>query len=429
MATRHSDAVIKGDAACCTNMDEAALLASLVDMHCGRGADGSDIGGNGRVEGVGGNAPGDAKGTSPANPSTDSSEPGANGEGVPNVVWRVIFRNALGRTPYFVASHAASKQLVISVRGSLSLSDAATDVWAVPAPLPKGIDGDVFGAKSPPCAHEGILRAAENLLRDLQKYEVLETLLLKPGAKYNGWSVLVTGHSLGAGVAAILTLLLRHAWRKTHPKQVARLRCHAFSPPGGLLSRRVAKASSEFITSVFVEDDIVPRLALSTIQLLRDECIAALATSQLSKFEVMRGGTSALCGSTGGDIEECQRPVVNLSMVEDEDGRRPEVVWNREVSPTDAGAQLIELHRSSQQTRARAMWPPGQLVMLRKDSVRAGACWRAERLLHPEQLQRIKLTATMMLHHLPNNVLCAIQESRAAEQPIDPSLRSKLALL
>ena len=51
-----------------------------------------------------------------------------------------------------------------------------------------------------------------------------------------------TGHSLGAGVAAILALLLRRAWRDVHPDHAALLRCIALSPPGGLLSRGVAEA-------------------------------------------------------------------------------------------------------------------------------------------------------------------------------------------
>ena len=56
----------------------------------------------------------------------------------------------------------------------------------------------------------------------------------------------VAGHSLGAGVAAVLALLLRRAWRDAHPEHVARLRCFVLAPPGGLLSRGVAEASAAF---------------------------------------------------------------------------------------------------------------------------------------------------------------------------------------
>ena len=107
----------------------------------------------------------------------------------------------------------------------------------------------------------------------LSRSGVLDALLLRPGAACAGWSLLVTGalaygyrlhgigfqapcapmrahagastvtgHSLGAGVAAIVALLLRRAWRDVHPDHAGRLRCIALSPPGGLLSRGVAEA-------------------------------------------------------------------------------------------------------------------------------------------------------------------------------------------
>ena len=42
-----------------------------------------------------------------------------------------------------------------------------------------------------------------------------------------GYQLVVTGHSLGAGAATLLSILLK----PTYPE----LRCFAFSPPGGLL--------------------------------------------------------------------------------------------------------------------------------------------------------------------------------------------------
>lgn len=42
-----------------------------------------------------------------------------------------------------------------------------------------------------------------------------------------GFGLVLVGHSLGAGTAAILAILLR----QTHPD----LQCFAYSPPGGLL--------------------------------------------------------------------------------------------------------------------------------------------------------------------------------------------------
>ena len=160
VAVRHATAVIEGNQ-CCTQLDEAALLVSLADMHLGRGVDGGGGGGLGRQSLGGGEAAGGEA---------------AGGEAAPHTVWRGVFRNEVHRTPYFVAAHAAARQLVVCVRGSLSLADAATDMMAEAAPLPRGIDGDAGGGGEPQYAHRGILLAAEGMLLDLERCAVFEAL-------------------------------------------------------------------------------------------------------------------------------------------------------------------------------------------------------------------------------------------------------------
>jgi len=173
VAIRHAAAVIEGNQ-CCTQLDEAALLVSLADMHLGRGVDGGGCGGGEEAgwQSVGG---GSATGGEEAGGEEAGGEE-AGGEGAPHTVWRGVFHNDVHRTPYFVAAHAAARQLVVCVRGSLSLADAATDMMAEAAPLPRGIDGDAGGGGEPQYAHRGILRAAEGLLLDLERCGVLEAL-------------------------------------------------------------------------------------------------------------------------------------------------------------------------------------------------------------------------------------------------------------
>jgi hypothetical protein len=79
---------------------------------------------------------------------------------------------------------------------------------------------------------QGILEAAVHIANEL-KEKVLLAPLFAPGGRAEGWKVIVTGHSLGAGTAALLALLLR--------SQFPDLVCWAFSPPGALVSRRLAE--------------------------------------------------------------------------------------------------------------------------------------------------------------------------------------------
>ena len=164
VAVRHATAVIEGNQ-CCTKLDEAALLVSLADMHLGRGVDGDGGGGGG---GGGGGELGWQ--------SLGGGEE-AGGEGAPHTVWRGVFHNDIHRTPYFVAAHATARQLVVCVRGSLSLADAATDMMAEAALLPRGIEGDAgAGGGALQYAHRGILHAAEGLLLDLERCGALAAL-------------------------------------------------------------------------------------------------------------------------------------------------------------------------------------------------------------------------------------------------------------
>lgn len=66
---------------------------------------------------------------------------------------------------------------------------------------------------------------------------------------------MVTGHSLGAGVASILTLLIKLSDGFKFPNLV----CYAFSPPGSLFSFPLAQYCKEFITAVVIGNDLVPR--------------------------------------------------------------------------------------------------------------------------------------------------------------------------
>lgn len=249
--------------------------------------------------------------------------------------------------------------------------------------------------------------------------------------------LVITGHSLGAGVASILALLLRRAWRD---KPVS-IRCVAFSPPGGTLSKRVAEAMRSYTMSPLIEDDWVSRFSLSTLQLLRDEVVHALVHSDLSKAAITR---PVLCSGfaclqsllarhpalhpalgeveTGAEAEDAQRQLD--SAVTSVFGAHAEAPFEvgmgldeRSAPPT--AAHLLHGYRQSAcSVRARPMWPPGQLVLLsRTGGESLGGCcgvggtWRADELNDARQLQRIVLTPSMIWDHFPDRVLGAIQSA------------------
>ncbi|KXZ56550.1 hypothetical protein GPECTOR_1g494 [Gonium pectorale] len=111
--------------------------------------------------------------------------------------------------------------------------------------------------------------------------------LRPPGLDLTGWRVVVTGHSLGGGAAALLAMRLRAAL----PAAV-NVRCWAFSPPGSLASPRLSCALSPFTVSVVSGKDLIPRLSLHTLERYRDEMITALARCSCSKAALLLIGLS-----------------------------------------------------------------------------------------------------------------------------------------
>ena len=74
-----------------------------------------------------------------------------------------------------------------------------------------------------------------------------------------------SGHSLGAGVAALMTLRLKDRYPSA--------KCWAFCPPGGLMSANLSHAAQGFVNCVVVGKDIVPRLSVVNIGRLIDELV------------------------------------------------------------------------------------------------------------------------------------------------------------
>jgi sn1-specific diacylglycerol lipase len=199
---------------------------------------------------------------------------------------------AVGLLPYYIALLRPEKVVVLAIRGTGSLADLATDVAALPVNAAAWAPPEAGGGAAAFTAHAGVLAAADALWKDLSTHGVLDALLDPPrepaeaiaeehgrsaaaaavvaanlGA--TGWHLVVTGHSLGAGVAARVACRLRSAGRAA--------RCWAFAPPGGLVSRDFAACCVPFVTSVAVGKDAIPRLSLPTLDSLLDGAVVALA--------------------------------------------------------------------------------------------------------------------------------------------------------
>jgi pimeloyl-ACP methyl ester carboxylesterase len=148
---------------------------------------------------------------------------------------------------HYVAYDRELRSVVVSIRGTWGVKDSVTDLVAFGMPFAfAGVEGFV---------HEGVYRCAA------KKAEALEKLLV---ASAQSDRVLVTGHSLGGGVATVLALLLA----QKHPEWD--IVCFAFAPAASL-TRQLAEAPAvrAIVHSFVFRDDLVPRLSYGSLELLK----------------------------------------------------------------------------------------------------------------------------------------------------------------
>ena len=109
-------------------------------------------------------------------------------------------------------------------------------------------------------------------------YSALYLPTLQASVHYPDFPLVVTGHSLGAGAAVILAFILR--------LKTPGVKCYAFGPPGALLNPQASRASMDFVTSIVVGDDIIPRLSVNAYIKLRSRMKKALMSCRLAKHQV-----------------------------------------------------------------------------------------------------------------------------------------------
>ncbi|XP_046832371.1 diacylglycerol lipase-alpha isoform X4 [Vespa crabro] len=312
------------------------------------------------------------------------------------------FHVDVGETPFFVALDYTKKKVVISIRGTLSMKDVLTDLNAEGEVLPLTPPKDDW------LGHKGMVQAAEYIRKKLQEENIIARALSKdPSRGTDQFGLTLVGHSLGAGTAAILAILLR----QEYPDLI----CFSFAPPGGLLSMPAQQYSQEFTTSVVVGKDVVPRLGLRQMESLRADLINAIKRSVDPKWKTIACSVMCCgCGSTptsaanmeaGGCISEYQR---------DKDLARSQA-----IIPMDSSIALT-LHRP--------LYPPGRIIHVVRHHPNKGekkyeSRWRQvlskrEPVYQalwagPCDFDEVLISPVMIQDHMPDSMLKALNKVSA----------------
>ncbi|KAI6187913.1 Lipase-3 domain-containing protein [Aphelenchoides besseyi] len=290
------------------------------------------------------------------------------------------FRNRLYKVPFVVLADHRTSSIVITIRGSSSLFDLVTDLSLNDDLFTVDVEEDPdlaqdnsLDAEGSVRVHRGMLNSARYVYTTLTQNHVLEDILvLNPN-----YNICVVGHSLGAGVASLLTLLLK----QTYPT----CRCYAFSPPT-VISKHGISETEEHVLSVIVGDDIVPRMSYQSLMHLKNEIDKQLKNNHRPKFEILIKGMYKLFFSSPWDLSS--ESVSTTTMA------RQRLIESRESDGTEVEAGESETTEEFMQ-RIR-LYPPGRLLHLLPNGSTVEANW-----IESEFLNDIELTGRIISDHLP----------------------------
>lgn len=305
------------------------------------------------------------------------------------------FSNDVGKSPYIILRDDRWKTIVVTVRGTLSIEDMITDVTVTPKSL--GEVGDKFGFNgSGEYCHSGILAGACWIHDDLKRHKILD----KAMQAHPDFGLRIIGHSLGAGIAAMLGRILRLEYPKLH--------CLCFSPPGCVFSERTAEESKDYVCSYVLHNDIVPRLSYDSLANLRNDIVELISRMKCPKHQVfddnlMPRNESSLLSFPEQHLHCKEEIPPSLFYSKFEQFKSRQSVRQR-VRMTIPG-RILRMVRISAKLDNVPCWP---LSTLAKCIVSCGISHKTKKYkllwTDPKDLAEIFISPTMLVDHFPYKV-------------------------
>ncbi|XP_076766853.1 diacylglycerol lipase-beta [Xylocopa sonorina] len=302
------------------------------------------------------------------------------------------FKDRLCEIPFCVLVDHNTNSIVIVIRGSLSIRDIFTDFAA---------DSGVFeGEGIPPGtqAHISMIIGARVILKLLNDNKILERAF----NTYPAYNLVITGHSLGAGISILLAYLLR----PRYPFLIV----YGFCTPAGLITREAARLAEEFVLTIGIGDDLVMRLSVDSIENLRTAQFMALRMCRLPKYRIVLNGFGyMLFGIPEKDLSEtwitCNTipcPQVTLPLLDERESqeRKDSVIYERDFTKRRCSkAKLYIGGRILHITRCESEKSEGKRKKKGKKEKKFRMRWA-----QAEEFSELVVMPRMFLDHLPETM-------------------------
>ncbi|KAG0263219.1 hypothetical protein DFQ27_001861 [Actinomortierella ambigua] len=199
---------------------------------------------------------------------------------------------------YHVTLDRATNSIVLAIRGTMSAFDTLTDLVCEYQQWKGGL------------VHGGMKTSAEWFMANLVPQIVAYI------AKHKVSALNIVGHSLGAGTASVLTMmLLDHEHElKALTNKGFRIACHAYAP-ACCVSKDLADRYRDHIRCYVYEDDIVSRLSYGSMMDVRTMLVGAVdAAAHMGLTKVFLTGTDEDWEPTLKAVEAVRQQIINSAV-------------------------------------------------------------------------------------------------------------------
>lgn len=188
-----------------------------------------------------------------------------------NVI-KFVSNSSVMRPAYYIAVDPRKKLVILGIRGTHALYDLITDIVS-------SSDGEVtfegysthFGTAE--CARWFLHHEIGNIRKYLQKHE--------------GFRLRLVGHSLGGAIASLLAIMIHRKSSKELGFSPDIVSAVGYGTPP-CVSKELAEICAGYVSTVVMQDDIVPRLSVASLSRLRNEILQTDWMSVIEKEDRKR---------------------------------------------------------------------------------------------------------------------------------------------
>ncbi|KAH0924742.1 hypothetical protein HID58_016998 [Brassica napus] len=166
-----------------------------------------------------------------------------------NNILKFVKDSSVMRPGYYVGVDHRRKLVVFGIRGTHTIYDIITDI------VSSSDDEVTFEGYS---THFGTAEAARWFLN--HELQTMRRCL----ERYEGYKLRLVGHSLGGAIASLMAIMLRKMPREELGFDGEIVSAVGYATPP-CVSRELAENCSEFVTTIVMQDDIIPRLSQASL--------------------------------------------------------------------------------------------------------------------------------------------------------------------